>query len=147
MVLSYHAKNHPKRSSGSWDIKLTRIERSDWPRAFWSITREPDCSWTCGFRRKLGDHKVYRFKVIPVKTNDSIFQKSRKTLILGHFGPFLPKFGQMRFFLKNRALSVFITYCPLTSCKKSEKTNEPILRKSWDRLTDWLTDWQTRVIS
>ena len=31
MDLYYHTKNHPNRSSGSWDIQLSRIERSDWP--------------------------------------------------------------------------------------------------------------------
>ena len=40
MILCYHAKNRPKRSSGSRDIELRRIERSDWPRAFRPITRE-----------------------------------------------------------------------------------------------------------
>jgi len=78
------------------------------------------------------------------KTNDSILRKIPKTSFLGHFWPFLAIFGQMHFFLKNRAPSVFIIYGPLTSCKKSEKTNEPILRKvrCWqtDRQTDWLTD-------
>ena len=40
-------------------------------------------------------------------------------------------------------LSLFCVYWPLTSCKKSEKTNEPILRKIGDGQTDWRTDWQT----
>ena len=32
-------------------------------------------------------------------------------------------------FFENQAVSLFLLYGPLTSCKKSEKTNEPILRK------------------
>ena len=46
--------------------------------------------------------------------------------ISGRFGPVLPKNRVMGLFPKNRALSVF---SPLTPCKESEKTNEPILRK------------------
>ena len=44
------------------------------------------------------------------------------------FGPFLPKFGQKWIFHKNRAPSLF-SMSP-TSCKKSEKINKPILRKT-----------------
>ena len=40
VILCYHAENRPERSSGSRDIELRRIERSDWPRAFRPITRE-----------------------------------------------------------------------------------------------------------
>ena len=46
----------------------------------------------------------------------------------------------MGVFGKNRASSVFSVYGPLTSCKELKKTNEPILRKTPDRLTDWQTE-------
>ena len=42
--------------------------------------------------------------------------------------PFFPKNKEMRFFQKNRASSLLSIYDPLTSCKKLEKTNEPIPR-------------------
>ena len=75
------------------------------------------------------------------KTNEAILRKIPKTSFLARFGPFWPKNGQMDFFLKNRAPSVSSLYGPLTSCKKSEKTNEPILSKCvTDGLTDRLTD-------
>ena len=74
------------------------------------------------------------------KSNDVILKKKFKNLI---FGPFLALFGQIRIFMKNRAPSLFIIYGPLTSWKKSEKSNEPILRKVRDGRTDWLTDWRT----
>ena len=44
--------------------------------------------------------------------------------------PFLPFFLRTRFFPKNRSMQVFTPYTPLTSCTVSEKTNDPILRKS-----------------
>jgi hypothetical protein len=59
-------------------------------------------------------------------------EKKSKNLILGHFGPVLPKFGQTGFFPKNRAPSLFSVYESLTSYRKSEKTLEPIPRKTGD---------------
>ena len=50
---------------------------------------------------------------------------------LGHFGHFLPNLGQTRIFPKNRVPSLLCPYGPLTSCTKSEKTNEPFPRKNW----------------
>ena len=63
-------------------------------------------------------------------------QKTYFWTFLGHFGPFFPNFGKMRVFPKNRALSLFYIYDPLTSCKKIEKTNEPILRTLHHRRTE-----------
>ena len=71
---------------------------------------------------------------------DWIFVKFAKTLFLGHFDPFLPKNGEIGFFPKNRASSLFRIYGSLTSCKKSEKSYDPILRKRWDGQTDGETD-------
>ena len=56
----------------------------------------------------------------------SQFQKNAKYPI---FGPFLPKFGQKWIFYKNWALSLSSIYSHVTSCKISDKTNEPIQRK------------------
>jgi hypothetical protein len=50
----------------------------------------------------------------------------------------------MRIFPKNPALSLLCLYGPLTSCKISEKTNEPIMRKVCYRRTSWLR-WIYRI--
>ena len=68
------------------------------------------------------------FSAFPAKTFDSMFCKSPKTLFLGHFWPKSPNLGRTRIFPKNLALSFFFPYGPLTSCKKSEKSFEPIHR-------------------
>lgn len=57
-----------------------------------------------------------------------IFKKCEKY----HFWPILPKTEP----LKIRAQSVFNSHEILHSCKKLEKPNEPILRKSMNRQTD-----------
>ena len=72
-----------------------------------------------------------------------------------NFGPDLgtldPNLGRQNLFFKNLAPSVTRYYGQLSSCTITEKTNDPILRKISDGLTDIgmdrRTDRQTRVIS
>ena len=52
-----------------------------------------------------------------------------KSLILGQFGDLFVNVSKSRIFFKNPALSIFYIYSPLTSCKKSEKSLQPFLRK------------------
>ena len=63
---------------------------------------------------------------------------------IAHISPpflgFFPKKGGRGFFIKNRALSVFYVYCPLTSCKKAKKTLEPFSR------TNGLTNGLTNIV-
>ena len=86
MVLYLYAKNYKKRSNGSKNITIRRIKLSDWSRAKMPISREPDFSQTCGFRRMIENHNIFRFKPFLATSNDSIFHKSPKTLFLGTFG-------------------------------------------------------------
>ena len=81
-----------------------------------------------------------KLKEKKIEKKNSIFRKSPKTLCLGHFGTFLPIFEKMRIFPKNMSLSLFYVYGPLTSCKKLEKNNEPILRTLRHGQTDGQTD-------
>ena len=111
---------------------------------FLAITWEPDFSQACSFCRMLMNHKNFHFTQIPDKTYDVIFLKSSKTMLLGHFWPFLIFFAQWGFFQKNLALSLITRYGPLKPCKVSEKTNEPILRKLVDRRKDGQTDGRTK---
>jgi hypothetical protein len=107
-----------------------------WP----PITGEPEFSRTCGFRRMLEDHYILHFKVIPAKTNDLISQKNWKTLILGHFDHYNCPAHFLRVFPKNPALSLFIPYGSLPSCKISEKNSwansENLRHGHTDRHTD-----------
>ena len=64
------------------------------------------------------------------------FWKNSKNPI---FDPKMAILGKMGFFSKNRAPSLFYKYFCLISWKKSEKSLEPILRKTPNRLTDWRT--------
>ena len=107
---------------------------------FLAITWEPDFSQACSFRRMLMNHKNFHFTQIPDKTNDMIFLKCPKTMLLGHFLPFSVIFAQWGFFPKNLALPHITRYGPLTPWYVSEKTNEPILRKVTDRRKDGWTD-------
>ena len=103
-------------------------------------SREREFSQIWDFHRKLANHKTLHFRSFLAKTNDSILRKSPKTLFLGLFRPFFPIFEKMRIFPKNPALSLLCLYGPLTSCKISQKTDEPIMRKVCYRRTDGRTD-------
>ena len=124
----------------SWELCVTdglRTHLCPFLGLFCPKSREREFSQIWDFCRKLANHNTLHFRSFLAKTNDSILRKSPKTLFWGHFGPFLPIFEKMRIFPKNPALSLFYVYGPLTSCKKIEKTNEPILRTLRHRQTDW----------
>ena len=78
------------------------ILRSHWLRAILVFSWELDFSQACNFLRMLLNHKNFDFTEIPDKTNDVSFLNSPKTMILGHFLPFLPD-GD--FFPKNPAVT------------------------------------------
>ena len=67
--------------------------------------------------------------VIREKTNVRNLRNLAKRRFFGHFRPFFPDFGKTGIFLKNRAPLRLCLYGSLTSCKRPEKTNEPIPRK------------------
>ena len=108
----------------------------DWLTAFWPITRKPEFCQIWDWWRDINNNISFHFRLLPRKNNDKIFQKTQKTLLLGHFGHFLPNFGQKWISLEKRALSVFIYSDYLPSCQKSEKTTGPFLRKT----PNWQTD-------
>ena len=78
------------------------------------------------------------------KTYDSNSKKSDKKPYFGpDLGPLGPNLGHQVFFFKNLALSVTRCHGQLLTCKISEKTNHPILRKLSDGWTDGPTEGQT----
>ena len=83
---SIFMQKNKKRSNGSKDIALRRIERCDWSRDKILISRELEFSQTCGFRRMIEKHNGFHVSPLLAKYNDSILRRSPKTLILGTFG-------------------------------------------------------------
>ena len=138
MVSYLHAKNYRKRSNGSKDIAVWEIERSDWSRAFKDISREQEFSRTCGFRRKLVNHKTLRFMPFLAKTNGWIFCQSPKTLFLPFLDPFCPFLVKFIFFEKMTS-SYETCYGILPSCKKIQKTVKRF--KRYSRLRNRAIDW------
>ena len=91
--------------------------------------------WWWNIKNKISFH----FRLYTRKSNDKSFQKkSKKNLFWGHFGPFLPKFGQKWIFLEKIVLSVFRYSNYLSLCQKSAKTFEQFPRKT----PNWRTDRQ-----
>ena len=58
--------------------------------------------------------------------------------------PILPQNGQTRFFLKNRASSLFKLDDFTSSCKKSENSYDPISRKALDKRTYIQYYWESK---
>ena len=58
-------------------------------------------------------------------------------------GPIWVRFGNRTFSEKSGSVSFLACNGPLTPCKESEKTNEPILRKVGNRQTNGQTGRQT----
>ena len=81
----------------------------------------------------------FHYRLFPRKINEKFFQKILKTLFWGRFGPLYRKSGQKWIFLEKRALSVFKYSNYLPPGQKSVKTDEPFLRKTLNRRTDWQT--------
>ena len=112
-------------------LVLPKSQMQKW--SFILISRGSNQSLACFYSENKTNWKLY--------TNHKFFlnnfrfqfcakvQKPYFWVFLALFGHFFPIFWKMIVFPKNRALSLFIIYGPLTSCKKLEKTNEPILRK------------------
>ena len=57
----HHAKYEHIYLSGSWDIEIWKTGQSDWLRAFFKISREPDLSQTCGFHWMMEDTELNKF--------------------------------------------------------------------------------------
>ena len=66
------------------------------------------------------------FRLFPQKINDNFFWKIRT--ILGHLGPFLPKFGQKSYFLEKKALLLF-KYSNIYHCADNQKK---LMTHSWE---------------
>lgn len=94
--------------------------------------------------KPLSVNGFYLKFVIKVKCtlNESILHCS-KVLILAHIWPIYSILDKTWVFPKKRASSRFSVYWILTSLKKIETSNEPILRKRHYRWTNGWTDKQT----
>ena len=111
--------------------------------AFWTITREPEICQIWDWWWNINNNNSFRFKLFPGKTNDKIFQTIQKKLYFGAIlGPFYPNIGKNKFLWEKRTLSVFKYSNYLPWCKRSEKTNDPFMRK----IPNWRTDRQSTVI-
>ena len=91
MVLYQHAKNYQKRWSGSEDIQIWKIERSDWSRAFDPITRKPEFSQSYEWCPVMPHHTPLTFRSFPAKNDDSILRNCPKSPFLLILCPFLGK--------------------------------------------------------
>ena len=142
VTVSYlHTKTYRKRSNGSKDIAVWEIKRSDWSRTFKNISQEQEFSRTCGFRRKLVNHKMLRFKSFLVKTNGSFFLSKSKNPILALFWTLFVHFWSNLFFSKkwlHHMKYVMVFYHHAKKYKKRSNSSKDIAvweieRSDWSR--------------
>ena len=127
-----------KKSEKSFKPFFVKVWKSVIFGRFWPFSAKYDFSRKIWFGHFLPLIPPY----LHAKDQKKVMKQSWEKRQRPYFRPFLPQRPKIRIFPKNRAPSVFIIYGPLTSCKKSEKSNEPILRKVRCWQTDGLTEWQ-----
>ena len=79
-----HAKYGPIFLSGSWNIQNWKMVQSDWLRAIFKISWEPDLSQTCDFRWIMQDTELNRFKIKKYKLFNNIIGESVISVRYGH---------------------------------------------------------------
>ena len=86
----HHAKYGRIYLRGSRDIEIWKMGQSDWLRAFFKISREPDFSQTCGFRWIMQDTDMNKFREFQKYPMTRFREKYEKPHFLALF-PLFPK--------------------------------------------------------
>ena len=86
----------------------------------------------------------FHFKQKKVHINGLDFRQNAKNLVFQHK---CCKISILRFFFENPALSLFLLYCSLTSCKKLEKSLEPFASSFNQILDDASNNMRLQIIS
>ena len=119
----------------SSNIDDQRILQSDWTKAFWPITCEPELFQIRGFHRNIESNKFLQQKIMKK------FSHNSKKPVWAHFRK------NTNFPKKERALSLLSPYDCLTLCTISKKTSKQLPRKEcygWmNRRTSRQTDGET----
>ena len=134
---------HPPRFSGDvakiWKLILGTLGMAGYTHDSMNLVENFDVSLHAQ-RYGIGDEKsltilVFILDYFQKKLMRKFFQKIQKKTFLDNCGPFLPNFGEKWIFLEKKThFQIFQLYLPL--CKKSEKINDPFLRKLPNRRTD-----------
>ena len=73
MNLHQYAKNQAFSLFCSRDTVNLKILQSDWSRAFWSVSQEPDFSQVWDLCKNTADIKKFLYRPNSEKINDQIF--------------------------------------------------------------------------
>ena len=116
------AKNQVDWSIFSWDIADLRILQPDCYRAFWLIAQKPEFSQIWDLCKQKTNNLNFHLTPNPEKSNNTIFGKSLKTFLFGHFWAFFPLFRKNFFpFFQERSAKIprklrdWFTQCGLNS--------------------------------
>ena len=115
------------------------IKQSDWSRAFWAITQEPEFSWTCRLYMMMENHLHYHHVKIQKIPYSFSLSKSEKVIKQSDwpraFNLRTRLFLDMQFVRDGRESS------SLSSCKNSENSLRPFFVKVWkSNCAIWLVE-------
>ena len=79
--------------------------------------------------QNINNNISFHFRSFPKKSNAKVFQKMQKILFWGHFGSFLPKFGQNEFSWE-KGLCQFLNIPVDYYCAKYQKK---LMGNSWEK--------------
>ena len=128
----YHFVSSCKKSENFNKSIVRKLQKSQFLGKFGPILAQ---NWPKTYRKKilmLSYLNTYHFVSSCKKSencNKSIVRKLQKTQFLGEFGPILAQNRPKKIFQQKSILSHFNIYYSLTSCKKSKKFDDKILRK------------------
>ena len=122
---------------------------------FWPLEREPEFSKSCGLCRMTVDHKIFHFREILAKSNDSFFIKVPKASFLAVFvlfrpntnfpeksdsatfypflGPFWTLFAPKTQNKNFPEKSDSATFYPLYPSNFMQKNQKKVMKKSWEK--------------
>ena len=146
MGLYSHAKNQKKLSKPFWENPFSRIEPSDWPRAFRAITHQPEFSRTCGFHRKVHYHKIFHLNIIWIPSPWLDFPQNWKKCQKWHFLTLFAGFREKQIFFRKSGFVSFLTLSIVNLMQKIRKNYWSVLCNFWtDQPTDKLFFWLRTV--
>ena len=101
--------------------------QSDWLRAFFKISREPDMPQTCGFRWIMQDTELNKFRELQKDSYSSFREKYEKPHFLALF-PLFPKIGN---FSEKSGFVTFLKILTLNIMPSFGKILRAVFREKW----------------
>ena len=141
MNLHEYAKNQVFSSFCSKDMVNLKILQSDWSKALWPKSQEPDFSQVWDLCKNAANNIKFLYRPNFKKKLITKFSiKFKKLCFEPILSPFSQFWGAKKFFLENPAFSRTTSYEFLVPCQRVQKVNDIIQRRRPERRKDGRTE-------